>query len=116
MFVTPAFAQAAAGDPMGTTGFLIQFMPFILIFVIMYFLLIRPQQKRAAEHKEMLKNLRRGDTVVMTGGLIGKISKVVDDNEMVLEVGESTGGTKVRVARAFVAELRTKGEPVKDGA
>lgn len=115
MFVTPAFAQAA-GDPMGgPTGFLIQFMPFILIFVIMYFLLIRPQQKRAAEHREMLKNLRRGDIVVMSGGLIGKIAKVVDDTELVLEVGESTGGTKVRVARAFVSELRSKGEPVKDG-
>lgn len=114
MFATPAFAQATAPDAMGATGFLIQFMPFILIFVIMYFLLIRPQQKRANEHREMIKNLRRGDVVVMTGGLIGKIVKVVDDNELVLEVGEGTGGTKVRVGRGFVAELRSKGEPVKD--
>lgn len=114
MFVTPAFAQAAAGDPMGASGFLIQIMPFILIFVIMYFLLIRPQQRRANEHREMIKNLRRGDTVVMTGGLIGKISKVVDDHELVLDVGEAGTKMQVRVSRGGVAELRAKGEPVKD--
>lgn len=113
MFVTPAFAQSAA-EPLGASGFLIQFAPFILIFVIMYFLLIRPQQRRAATHKEMIKNLRRGDVVVMTGGLIGRISKVVDDNELVLDVGEGGTKTQVRVARAFVQDLRTKGEPVKD--
>ncbi|WP_181706907.1 preprotein translocase subunit YajC [Chthonobacter rhizosphaerae] len=113
MFVTPAFAQAA-GEPAGATAFLIQFMPFILIFVIMYFLLIRPQQKRAAEHRDMIKNLRRGDVVVMNGGLVGKIAKIVDDSEMVLDIGEGAGGIKVRVARGAVAELRSKGEPVKD--
>jgi preprotein translocase subunit YajC len=114
MFVTPAFAQSAT-DPLGASGMLIQFMPFILIFVIMYFLLIRPQQRRQATHREMIKNLRRGDVVVMTGGLIGKISKVVDDNELVLDVGEGGTKTQVRVGRAFVQDLRTKGEPVKDG-
>ncbi len=114
MFVTPAFAQAAAGDPMGASGFLIQIVPFILIFVIMYFLLIRPQQRRANEHKEMVKNLRRGDTVIMTGGLIGKIVKVVDDGELVLDVGEGGAKMQVRVARSMVADLRAKGEPVKD--
>ncbi len=113
MFVTPAFAQAAGGSP-GATDFLIQLMPFILIFVIMYFLLIRPQQKRAATHREMIKNLRRGDVVVMSGGLIGKIAKVVDDNELVLDVGEGATKNQVRVARAFVQDLRTKGEPIKD--
>jgi preprotein translocase subunit YajC len=114
MFVTPAYAQAAAGDPMGASGFLIQIMPFILIFVIMYFLLIRPQQRRAAEHREMIKNLRRGDTVVMSGGLIGKITKVVDDHELMLDVGESGAKMQVRVSRGSVQELRAKGEPVKD--
>jgi preprotein translocase subunit YajC len=112
MFVTPAFAQA--GEPLGPTGFLIQFAPFILIFVIMYFLLIRPQQRRAAAHKEMIKNLRRGDVVVMSGGLIGKIAKIVDESELVLDVGEGTPKTQVRVARAFVQDLRSKGEPIKD--
>jgi len=114
MFVTPAFAQSATGDAMGASGFLIQIVPFVLIFVIMYFLLIRPQQRRASEHKEMIKNLRRGDTVVMSGGLIGKIVKVVDDGELVLDVGEGGSKMQVRVARGMVQDLRTKGEPVKD--
>lgn len=114
MFVTPAFAQAAGGAA-GGADFLIQFAPFILIFVIMYFLLIRPQQRRAKEHKDMLKNLRRGDVVVMQGGLIGKISKVVDDNELLLDVGDGTTKVHVRVAAGLVQQLRSKGEPVKDG-
>jgi preprotein translocase subunit YajC len=113
MFVSPAFAQTAA-EPLGSTGFLIQFMPFILIFVIMYFLLIRPQQRRAATHREMIKNLRRGDVVVMSGGLIGKIAKVIDDSELLLDVGEGGAKTQVRVARGFVQDLRSRGEPVKD--
>jgi preprotein translocase subunit YajC len=114
MFVTPAFAQAAGAAP-GSTDFLIQFAPFILIFVIMYFLLIRPQQRRAKDHKEMLKNLRRGDVVVMQGGLIGKIAKVVDETELLLDVGDGTAKVNVRVAAALVQQLRSKGEPVKDG-
>jgi preprotein translocase subunit YajC len=113
MFVSPAFAQTAA-EPLGATGFLIQFMPFILIFVIMYFLLIRPQQRRAATHREMIKNLRRGDVVVMSGGLIGKIAKVIDDSELLLDVGEGGAKMQVRVARGFVQDLRSRGEPVKD--
>lgn len=113
MFVTDAFAQAA-GAEMGSTGFLIQIVPFLLIFVIMYFLMIRPQQRRAAEHREMVKNLRRGDTVVLSGGLIGKVTKVVDDNELVLDVGDGAAKVPVRVARVSVTELRAKGEPVKD--
>lgn len=116
MFVTPAFAQAAAPGGAGGMEFLVQFAPFILIFVIMYFLLIRPQQKRAKDHKDMIKNLRRGDVVVMTGGLIGKIVKVVDDHEIVLDVGEGGAKVQVRVASALVQQLRTKGEPVKDAA
>lgn len=113
MFVTPAYAQAAAPAP-GGADLLLQFMPFVLIMIIMYFLLIRPQQRRAKEHREMIGNLRRGDTVVMNGGLIGKIAKIVDDHEMLLEVGEAGSKTQVRVARGFVSELRIKGEPVKD--
>ena len=101
MFVTPAYAQAAGAAP-GGTDFLIQFAPFILIFVIMYFLLIRPQQKRTKDHREMLKSLRRGDVVVMSGGLIGKIAKVVDDNELLLDVGDGTAKVQVCVATAMV--------------
>lgn len=116
MFVTPAFAQAAAPAQGGGAEMLVQFAPFILIFVIMYFLLIRPQQKRTKDHREMLGNLRRGDVVVMTGGLIGKIVKVVDDNELLLDVGDGTAKVQVRVATSMVQQLRTKGEPVKDTA
>ena len=114
MFVTPAYAQAAGAAP-GGADFLIQFAPFILIFVIMYFLLIRPQQRKAKEHRDMLKNLRRGDVVVMQGGLIGKIVKVVDESELLLDVGDGTAKVQVRVAAGLVQQLRSKGEPVKEG-
>ena len=85
-------------------------VPFVLIFVIMYFLMIRPQQKRQKEHQEMIKNVRRGDQVVMSGGLIGKVSKVSDDNELELEIADNV---KVRVSRSAIADVRSKGEPVK---
>ncbi|MET0606150.1 MAG: preprotein translocase subunit YajC [Beijerinckiaceae bacterium] len=104
---TPAFAQTA-GAP-GADIF-VQLMPFVLIFVIMYFLIIRPQQKRAKDHREMIANVRRGDTIVMSGGLIGKVTKVVDDNELEVEIAD---GVKVRAARGMIADVRAKGEPVK---
>lgn len=111
MFISPAFAQA--GVAAGNSDFLVSLLPFLLIFVIMYFLIIRPQQKRVKLHAEMVKNLRRGDTVVTAGGLIGKITKVIDDNEIQVEVGE---GTRVRIARPMVTEVRAKGEPIKEEA
>ena len=92
------------------TDTLMQIVPFVLIFVIMYFLMIRPQQKRQKEHQEMIKNVRRGDQVVMSGGLIGKVSKVSDDNELELELADNV---KVRVSRSAIADVRSKGEPVK---
>ena len=92
------------------TDTLMQIVPFVLIFVIMYFLMIRPQQKRQKEHQEMIKNVRRGDQVVMSGGLIGKVSKVSDDNELELEIADNV---KVRVSRSAIADVRSKGEPVK---
>jgi preprotein translocase subunit YajC len=79
----------------------------------MYFLILRPQQKRVKMHQEMVKNLRRGDTVVTSGGLIGKVTKVVDDEQIEVEIGE---GVKIRQARQMIAEVRAKGEPVKDDA
>ena len=87
--------------------------PFVLIVIIMYFLVIRPQQKSARAHTDLIKNVRRGDTIVMTGGLIGKVSRVVDDNEIELEIAPNI---KVRVSRAQISEVRSKGEPVKDPA
>lgn len=106
--ITPAFAQSAA--PAGSGDMLIQLVPFILIFVIMWFLIIRPQQKRVKTHQEMIKNVRRGDTIVTTGGLVGKVSKVVDDNELEVEIAD---GVKVRLVRSMVSDVRTKAEPVK---
>jgi preprotein translocase subunit YajC len=89
---------------------LIQIVPFILIFIIMYFLMIRPQQKRQKDHQEMIKNVRRGDQIVMSGGLIGKVVKVSDDNELELEIADNV---RVRVSRSAIADVRSKGEPVK---
>jgi preprotein translocase subunit YajC len=110
MFITEALAQT--GDAGGTTSMLIQFLPIVLIFVIMYFLILRPQRQKARQHQEMVANLRRGDTVVTSGGLIGKVAKV-DDNELQVELGE---GMRVRVVRGTIAEVRAKGEPAKETA
>jgi preprotein translocase subunit YajC len=100
------FAQAGGGSEM-----LISLLPFALIFVIMYFLILRPQQKRAKQHQEMVTSLRRGDTIVTSGGLVGKISKVVDDAEVELQLAD---GIRVRQMRQMVAEVRAKGEPRED--
>jgi preprotein translocase subunit YajC len=108
MFITPAYAQAA---PAGGSDMLVSLLPFIAIFVIMYFLILRPQQKRVKTHSEMVKNLRRGDTVITNGGVIGKISKVIDDHEVEVEIAD---GVKIRQVRQMVTEVRAKGEPLKD--
>ncbi|GIT90904.1 preprotein translocase subunit YajC [Jannaschia pagri] len=104
MFATPAYAQSA-GDAMAGFG---QFIPLILIFAIMYFLLIRPQQKKVKEHKAMVEALRRGDQVITQGGLIGKVSKVKEDGELEVEIAE---GVKVRVVRSTIAQVVSKTEP-----
>lgn len=111
MFVTQAWAQGAGGAT-GSVDVLVQFLPFVFIFVILYALILRPQQKRMKQQQEMIGNLRRGDTVVTTGGLIGKIAKVVDENEIQVDLADNV---RVRVVRAMIAEVRTKGEPVKEG-
>lgn len=108
MFITPAYAQAPGGD---TGGLIVQLLPFILIFVVMYFLILRPQQKRAKEHREMVASLRRGDTIVTNGGIVGKVSKVIDDAEIQVEIAE---GVRVRVIRSTVQDVRTRGEPARD--
>ena len=87
-----------------------QFIPLILIFAIMYFLLIRPQQKKVKEHAAMVEALRRGDQVVTQGGLIGKVSKVKEDNEVEVELAE---GVKVRVVKSTIANVMNKTEPAK---
>ena len=109
MLITPAFAQAAAGGD--TNSMLMSLLPFALIFVIMYFLILRPQQKRVKQHAEMVKNVRRGDTVVTSGGLVGKVTKVIDDGEAEVEIAT---GVKVRVVRSMISDVRVKGTPVAD--
>ena len=85
-----------------------QFIPLILIFAIMYFLLIRPQQKKVKQHQAMVTALRRGDQVVTQGGLIGKVVKVKEDNELEVELAE---GVKVRVVQSPIAQVLSKTEP-----
>jgi preprotein translocase subunit YajC len=106
--ITPAFAQGIAG-PSG--DMILQFVPFVLIFVIMWFLIIRPQQRRVKDHREMINNVRRGDTVVTSGGIVGKVTRVFEEaNELEVEIAD---GVKVKLVRGMIAEVRTKGEPVK---
>ena len=88
-----------------------QLVPLILIFAIMYFLLIRPQQKKAKEHRAMVKALRRGDQVVTQGGVIGKVAKVKDENELEVEIAD---GVKVRVVQTTIVQVLNKTEPAKD--
>lgn len=110
MLITPAFAQAAgaAGD---TGGMLMSLLPFALIFVIMYFLILRPQQKKVKEHAEMVKNIRRGDTIITSGGLVGKVTKVIDDDTVEFELAD---GIRARQMRQMITGVRAKGEPLND--
>ena len=110
MLISTAYAQGAAG---GSGGFdVVSLLPLILIFVVFYVLLIRPQQKKMKEHRNMVAMLRRGDKVVTGGGLIGTVSKVVSDGELQVEIAE---GVKVRVLRGTVSEVLSKTEPAKGG-
>jgi preprotein translocase subunit YajC len=109
MLISPAYAQAASGG----SEMLIQLMPILLMFVIFYLLLLRPQQQRVKAHKEMVANIRRGDTVVTSGGIIGKVTKVKEDGEIEVEIADNT---RVRVIKGTVSEVRVKGEPVKENA
>jgi preprotein translocase subunit YajC len=106
--ISPAFAQGAMA---GGSDMIMSLLPFVLIFVIMYFLILRPQQRRVKQHQEMVKNLRRGDTVITSGGLVGKVTKVLDDDQVEVEISD---GVRVRQMRGMVSEVRAKGEPVKE--
>ncbi len=99
--------QTSAG---GSGYIMAQIMPLILIFLIFYLLLIRPQQKRMKEHRAKLDAIQRGDVVVTGGGLIGKVTKVADD-ELTIDLGE---GTKVKAIRTMIADVRNRTEPAND--
>ncbi len=109
MWVTPAFAQSLGGS--SATDLVSMLLPFVLIFVIMYFLILRPQQRRVKQHQELVKNVRRGDTVITSGGLVGKVTKVIDDEQVEVELAEDV---RVRQMRSMLADVRAKGEPVKE--
>lgn len=106
--ITPAFAQGTSVLP--SSDMIIQFVPFVLIFVIMWFLIIRPQQRKARDHMEMIKAVRRGDTVVSSGGIIGRVTRVGEEPEIEVEIAE---GVRVKLLRTMIADVRSKGEPVK---
>jgi preprotein translocase subunit YajC len=108
-FITPAYAQAAGGG--GINDLAIQFAPFAIILLIMYFLVLRPQQQRQKAHADLVKNVRRGDTVSTNGGIVGKISRTIDDNEVEVEIAPNV---KVRLLRTAIADVRAKGEPAKE--
>lgn len=108
MFITPAFAQAASGGSGFTLDMVI--LP-VMILSILYFFMIRPQQKRLKEHEALIKAVRRGDTVVTSGGIVGKISKVLDDGEVQVEIAD---GVRVRIVASTLAAVRAKGEPALD--
>ncbi|MCS6759088.1 MAG: preprotein translocase subunit YajC [Candidatus Devosia euplotis] len=113
MFVTPAFAQAAgaAGPGGGIGDIFIQLMPILLLVVIFWFLIFRPQQKRLKAQQAMLSAIRRGDTVVTTGGIVGKVTKAVDGEDLEVEIAT---GVKVKLVRGMISDVRTKAEPVND--
>lgn len=107
MFISTAWAQGGGG---AGGGLLEAMIPLVLIFAVFYFLLIRPQQKKAKAHREMLSAVRRGDRVVTGGGIYGTVTKVVNDNEVVVQIADAV---KVRVARGMISEVLSKTEPVK---
>ena len=106
MFISPAYAQVVGGS--GSSG-LEAFLPLILIFVVFYFLLIRPQQKKMKDHKSLLSSIRRSDKVITGGGIMGTVTKVVDDDEIIVEISD---GVKVRVQRALLSTVISKSDPV----
>ncbi len=111
-----AFAQAApapTGGEGGIESLLLNLMPIILLVVIFWFLIFRPQQKRAKQQQEMLKAIRRGDTVVTSGGIVGKVTKAADGEDLEVEIAPNT---RVKIVRHMVADVRSKGEPSTDNA
>jgi preprotein translocase subunit YajC len=106
-FATPAFAQTATGAAPGPLDALSPFLLPVALFVLFYFMILRPQQTRMKKHQETLKAIKRGDTVVLSSGVIGKVSKV-EDTELTIDIAPNTA---VKVVRSMVSEVRSKGEP-----
>lgn len=109
MLISPAFAQDPAAAPAGP-DLLTSLLPLVLIFVVFYFLMIRPQQKKMKEHRAMVANLRRGDRVLTGGGFIGVVTRVINDGEVQVEIAE---GVRVRVLRQTITQVLGRGEPAR---
>src|SRR6476619_7582237 len=107
MFISQAWAQGATG---GGSDFLVQLFPLVLIFIVFYFLLIRPQQSKMKQQREMLAGVKRGDRVVTGGGIIGLVTKVIGDNELQVELAE---GVRVRIIKQTITDIITRGESVR---
>ena len=106
MFISQAWAQGAGGG----NDFLEQLFPLVLIFIVFYFLLIRPQQSKMKAQREMLAGVKRGDRVVTGGGIIGLVTKVISDNELQVELAE---GVRVRIITQTITDIVTRGESVR---
>ena len=114
MFVTAAIAQeagAAAAPGMGGADLLIQFAPILLLVVIFWLLIFRPQQKRMKAQQAMLAAITRGDTVVTTGGIVGKVTKAVDGEDLEVQIAD---GVRVKIVRGMISDVRSKSQPVND--
>jgi preprotein translocase subunit YajC len=114
MFVTSALAQdttTPAAPSLGAGDLLIQFAPILLLVVIFWLLIFRPQQKRAKAQQAMLSAIQRGDTVVTTGGIVGKVTKAVDGEDLEVEIAQ---GTRVKIVRGMITDVRSKSNPVND--
>jgi preprotein translocase subunit YajC len=115
MFVTAALAQStgtpAAAPGGGINDLLIQFAPILLLVVIFWLLIFRPQQKRAKAQQAMLSAISRGDTVVTTGGIVGKVTKAVDGEDLEVEISQ---GVRVKLVRGMIADVRNRANPVND--
>src|SRR4029079_6627174 len=106
MFISEAWAQGTGGG----SDFLVQIFPLVLIFIVFYFLLIRPQQSKMKQQREMLSGVKRGDRVVTGGGIIGLVTKVISDNELQVELAE---GVRVRIIKQTITDIVTRGESVR---
>ena len=114
MFVTPALAQSTGAPAAGAGGIndlLIQFAPILLLVVIFWLLIFRPQQKRAKAQQEMLSKIARGDTVVTTGGIVGKVTKAVDGEDLEVEISQ---GVRIKLVRGMISDVRNRANPVND--
>ena len=107
MLISPAYAQAAGA---GGSDMFVSLLPLVLIFAVFYFLMIRPQQKKAKLHKEMLAALKRGDRVVTGGGIVGRVIRVEGDNEILVEIASDV---RVRIRQSTISEVVSRSEPAE---